>query len=532
MSVMEQITLTILETSDIHGNIFPINYGTNEESPLGLAKIATVIKREKKQKPYVLVVDNGDLIQGTPLTYHYIRFANHKPNPMIKILNCLEYDAGVIGNHEFNYGMKVLNQAVQESVFPWLSCNIVHKSTKEPYFGKPYTIKVFANGLKVAVLGVTTHYIPNWENPSHISELAFEDALQATKKWVGYLRDHEEFDLLVVSYHGGFEKELETGKATEPLTGENQAYDICQTIEGIDVLLTGHQHRTIAADSLNGVTVVQPSFNGKGIGRVIINMEKQGNAWVVCDKKADVILMDEIETDQEIIQLAQEYENSTQKWLDQPIGFIEGDMSIQDPMKVRVEEHPLIEFINKVQMDATGAQISNTALFNNSSRGFSSKVTMRDLVSNYIYPNTLTVLQISGADIKAALEQSATYFQLSSDGRITVNPDFSEPKPQHYNYDMWEGIHYMIDVSEPFGHRIKDLSINGKPIKSDELFEVVMNNYRAGGGGEYTMFKNKPVIKEVQTDMTELLANYFLTHKTIRAEVNHNWKVIGGKYPY
>ncbi|HWO74903.1 MAG TPA: bifunctional UDP-sugar hydrolase/5'-nucleotidase [Bacillus sp. (in: firmicutes)] len=532
MTVREQINLTILETSDVHGNILPINYGTNEETALGLAKIATVIKKEKDPNPYTLVIDNGDLIQGTPLTYHYIRFANQLPNPMIKILNTLQYDAGVIGNHEFNYGMKVLNQAVHESSFPWLSCNIVHKATKEPYFGKPYIIKSFPNGLKVAVLGVTTHYIPNWENPNHISELAFEDALQSTKKWVAYLRDHEQFDVLVVSYHGGFEKEIETGKTTEPLTGENQAYEICQTIQGIDILLTGHQHRTIAVDSLNGVTVVQPSFNGKGLGKITISLEKHGESWVVRDKQADVIMMDDIETDQEIIGLAQEYEENTQKWLDQPIGIIEGDMSIQDPMKVRIEEHPLIEFINKVQMDAADANISNTALFNNSSRGFSSKVTMRDIVSNYIYPNTLTVLQISGDDIKAALEQSATYFQLSSDGRITVNPNFSEPKPQHYNYDMWEGIHYIIDVSEPEGNRIKELTCNGEPIDPAGLYEVVMNNYRAGGGGEYTMFKNKPVIKEVQTDMTELLANYFLKHKTVRAEVNHNWKVVGGNYPH
>ncbi|MET3698194.1 2',3'-cyclic-nucleotide 2'-phosphodiesterase/3'-nucleotidase [Bacillus oleivorans] len=532
MTVSQQINLIILETSDVHGNIFPINYGTNEETPLGLAKIATVIKKEREKNPYTLLIDNGDLIQGTPLTYHYIKFANQQPNPMIKILNSLEYDAAVIGNHEFNYGMKVLNQAVHESAFPWLSCNILHKATKEPYFGKPYIIKSFANGLRVAVLGVTTHYIPNWENPYHISELAFEVALQATKKWVEYLRDHEQFDLLVVSYHGGFEKDLGTGKATEPLTGENQAYEICHSIQGIDVLLTGHQHRTIASESLNGVSVVQPSFNGKGIGKITIKMEKQHDSWAVCHKKAEVIMMDDVETDQDMIRLTYEYEDSTQKWLDQPIGSIEGDMTIHDPMMVRVEEHPLIEFINKVQMEATGAKISNTALFNNSSRGFTSKVTMRDLVSNYVYPNTLTVLQITGADMKAALEQSATYFKLSSDGQIMVNSDFSEPKPQHYNYDMWEGIHYIIDVSEPAGHRIKDLSFNGKPVDPDELYEVVMNNYRAGGGGEYTMFKNKPVIKEIQTDMTELLANYFLTHQTIRAEVNYNWKVVGGRYPH
>ncbi|GAA0324510.1 bifunctional metallophosphatase/5'-nucleotidase [Bacillus carboniphilus] len=530
MSEKNYISLTILETSDVHGNIFPITYGTNEEANLGLAKVATIVKKEKQSTPYTLVIDNGDLIQGTPLTYHFVKFGEQKLNPMIQVLNELQYDAGVIGNHEFNYGMKVLNQAVSESRFPWISCNILHKSTKEPFFGKPYLMKEFEDGPKVAVLGVTTHYIPNWENPNHIKDLYFEDAFQATKKWVEYIREVEQPDLLVVSYHGGFEKDLETGEPTEPLTGENQAYEICSKIQGIDVLLTGHQHRKIAVDSLNGVTVVQPSFNGQGVGKVQIDFMKNTHSWEIMKKRSEVIQLDGIETESHIVELTYSYEEETQKWLDQPIGHIEGDMEIHDPMRVRVEKHPLIEFINKVQMEATGAKISNTALFNNTSKGFTSVVTMRDLVSNYVYPNTLTVIEISGADMKAALEQSASYFQLNSDGTIGVNPSFSEPKPQHYNYDMWDGVEYTIDVSQSIGERITKLEMNGQPIQPHEKYEVVMNNYRAGGGGEYTMFKDKPITKEIQTDMTELLANYFMKHKTVKAEIHRNWEVIGGEY--
>lgn len=526
LTVNEQFSLTILETSDVHGNIYPITYGTNEETPLGLAKVASIIKQEKLKNPNTLIIDNGDLIQGTPLTYHFVKFGVQQRNPMIQILNKLDYDAGVIGNHEFNYGMKVVNQAVSESSFPWLSCNILHKATKEPYFGKPYVIKSFENGPRVAVLGVTTHYIPNWENPSHIKDLYFENAIDATKKWTEYIREVEQPDLLIVSYHGGFERDLESGKPTEPLTGENQAYEMCEMIQGIDVLLTGHQHRTIAIDSLKGVTVIQPSFNGYAVGKVTVELRKSEDSWRVLHKKAEIVKLDQAPADEEVIQLSHEYETETQKWLDQPIGTIEGDMTIKDPLKVRLEEHPLVEFINKVQMEATGATISNTALFNNSSVGFSNSVTMRDLVSNYVYPNTLAVVQISGTDMKAALEQSASYFILTPDGKVGVNPNFCEPKPQHYNYDMWEGIDYIIDISKPIGERVTTLLYEGKPVESGQTFEVVMNNYRAGGGGEYTMFKNKPVVREVQTDMTELLANYFMKHKKVHAEVNHNWKVL------
>ncbi|HEY2420537.1 MAG TPA: metallophosphoesterase, partial [Neobacillus sp.] len=208
---MTTAELVILETSDIHGNVFPINYGNNQETNSGLAKIARLINMEKQKADYTLLIDNGDVIQGTPLTYHYAKFLHDKKNPMIRILNTLQYDAAIIGNHEFNYGLDLLKQAVVESDFPWLSANILDGKTNQPLFGQPYLIKEFANGLRVAVLGVTTHYIPNWENPNHIEGLLFEEALRTTKKWVEFLQENETYDLLVVSYHGGFERDLSSG---------------------------------------------------------------------------------------------------------------------------------------------------------------------------------------------------------------------------------------------------------------------------------------------------------------------------------
>ncbi|HAQ07165.1 MAG TPA: bifunctional metallophosphatase/5'-nucleotidase, partial [Bacillus bacterium] len=167
----EQCKLVILETSDMHGNIFPINYGNNEETSSGFAKISSLLKRELCLSSFTLVIDNGDVLQGTPLTYHYARYLNEKENPLISCLNHLEYDAAVIGNHEFNYGKGLLEKAISQSNFPWLSANILDSKSKQPAFGRPYIIKEFNNGLRVAVLGVTTHYIPNWENPTHIKGL-------------------------------------------------------------------------------------------------------------------------------------------------------------------------------------------------------------------------------------------------------------------------------------------------------------------------------------------------------------------------
>ncbi|RBW69831.1 bifunctional metallophosphatase/5'-nucleotidase [Bacillus taeanensis] len=525
MRFSEQLLITVLVTSDIHGNIYPINYGDNSEVQHGLAKLSSLIKKERKINEHILLLDNGDLIQGTPLTYYYVKYQREKGNPMINVLNVLNYDAAVIGNHEFNYGIDTLNQAVKESSFPWLSANIIDKHKKKPIFGNPYIIKEI-QGIKAAVLGVTTHYIPNWENPHHIEGLIFKDAFQTVKEWVYYIRKHEKPDVLIVSYHGGFERELATGKAIESLTTENQAYDMCKDIDGIDILVTGHQHRSIASE-LNGVTIIQPSFNGQALGKVTLILEKEQDHWIIKNKSAELIeVTEEVETDREISELACECEEQTQTWLDQPIGIVSGDMTVKDILDIRLKDNPLIEFINAVQMDAAGVSISNTALFHNQSPGFKNHITMRDIVSNYVYPNTLKVIRISGQDIKDALEKSATYFIINEKKEIAVNPEFVEPKPQHYNYDMWEGIEYELKISNPIGERVVKLHVNGRPIDLTAEFDVVMNNYRAGGGGDYEMYKDKKVIKEITIDMSELIANYILERKVIHANCNENWKVV------
>ncbi len=517
--------LVILETSDIHGNIFPINYGNNQETNSGIAKIAHLIKQEKQTHDYTILIDNGDIIQGTPLTYHYAKFLFDKKNPMVSILNRLQYDAAVIGNHEFNYGIQLLKNAVEESYFPWLSANILDGKTNQPLFGQPYLIKEFDNGLRIAILGVTTHYIPNWENPSHIEGIQFEDVLETTKKWVQYLQENETYDLLVVSYHGGFERDLLSGEPAESLTGENQGYRLCHEVEGINVLLTGHQHRQIT-ENLNGVTIIQPGFNGQALGKAVIQFHFQDGKWQVIEKFAEIVEVDDTtKAEKDILALAAEFEIQTQNWLDQSIGKIEGDLTVDNAFEVRIQDHPLIEFINQVQMDAADVDLSCTALFHNDSPGFPQHVTMRDIVSNYIYPNTLKVIRIAGQDIKDALEKCATYFIIDENHQLSVNPAFVKPKPQHYNYDMWEGIEYELNIAKPIGARVVKLTYHGEPVNLSNQYDVVMNNYRAGGGGDYEMFKVKPVIKEIQTDMTELLADYFLKRKTITASCNDNWRV-------
>lgn len=530
-------------TSDVHGAIRPIDYNTNNHRPEGLAMLASLITRERENSPELLLIDNGDLLQGSPLASYAAAFTGQKEiHPFISVLNELRYDAAVIGNHEFNYGLPKLRKAVQDSRFPWLSANIVAADEQplvgeqahisgSPAFGPPYVIKTLSSGVKAALLGVTTHYIPNWEQPSHIQGLTFLDALETVRRWVSYIREHEKPDVLVVSYHGGFERDTENGEPTERLTGENQGYAMCMEIEGIDVLLTGHQHRRLAGE-INGVTIVQPGVSGASCGRIVIELEKrEGERWRIIKKEARLLEADSEGNgpNRAVMELTEATEAAAQAWLDQPIGVLEGDLSVDDPMSLRISEHPFMSFVHQVQLEATGAELSSAAFLSEQGGGFSGSITVRDISSNFIYPNTLTVLRLSGRDIKEALEQSARYFALDDKGEIGVNPEYLRPKPQHYNYDMWAGIAYELNIAKPPGSRVTKLERNGQPLDMDREYSVVMNNYRASGGGDYTMFVGKPVTYEGADDMAALVERYIRNHQPLAVLQAGNWRVTASR---
>ena len=279
------------------------------------------------------------------------------------------------------------------------------------------------------------------------------------------------------------------------------------------------------ATKVNGVPVIQPGYRGAYVGEISLQVEKEGDRYVVVNSQAKLHETAGVKADPKVLEMFEELQADVEDWLDTPVGTVVGDMTITDPQQARLVEHPYIEFINKVQMEATGADISGTALFNNEGRGFGSKIAMRDVITNYIYPNTLAVLKISGEDLRLALERVATYF-IVKDGQVQFNPKYIEPKPQYYNYDMYEGIEYTLDFTKPFGERVTRLDYHGAPVKDTDELEVVTNQYRAVGGGNYAMFKPEKIVREVQIDMTELIADYMKKHPVLEATTNQNFKTI------
>ncbi|MFC6275157.1 bifunctional metallophosphatase/5'-nucleotidase [Levilactobacillus tangyuanensis] len=521
--------LTILSTSDTHGYVFPTNYvKKGSHQGFGLARAATVLAQEQaaaKVDGTVLTVENGDFLEGSPLAYYVARVQpDRNPQALMSIYNQIDYDCGILGNHEFNYGQAYLQAAIREAKRPILCANILDHTGK-PEYGQPYKI-IEKDGIKIGVLGLTTQAVYKWEKATNIDGLQFESAFVAAQKYVPILR--EQADVVVVCYHGGFERDLTTGKPNDIHVGENEAYHMLEAIPGIDALVTGHQHRQLATDVFDTPTT-QPGFRGQAIGKIVLDLDRDADGHVtVTHHETELVPTSHAPLDPKVLDAAADLNQAVSHWLDQPLGRIEGDMTFSDPFKARMEETPYIEFIQQVQMATMGADISATALFSDEARGFENPITMRNIMTNYVYPNGLSLLEITGADLKAAIEVSARYFKII-DGEIAVNPAFVHPKRRQYNYDMYEGIDYQLNIAQPFGQRVERLTYHGKPVTPDQPLKIVLNQYRAVGGGHFSMFSADKIIAEGQGAMSEIIADYLQEHPVIQAVANHNFRVVNEK---
>jgi 2',3'-cyclic-nucleotide 2'-phosphodiesterase/3'-nucleotidase len=289
-------------------------------------------------------------------------------------------------------------------------------------------------------------------------------------------------------------------------------------LEGIDILITGHQHRSFTT-IINGTHVVQTAANASEFARITIDFEKVPRIDIQIEKTGDYPV------DTMIEKLGENIEIKTQTGLDVALGRIEGpSLKITDVFAARLHKHPLVSFINQVQREASGADLSACALFNGVV-GFNSEITYRDIVATYVYPNTLVVKKLDGRTLKLFLEKCAEYFSVKDD-EIIVNPAFDDPKPLHFNYDMVDGIDYTIKVSNPIGQRIISMEYQGRPIGENDVFTLVMNNYRAVGGGDFMMAANCETVTEVNRDMVEILAEAISKRKVYTLHHNDNIQVI------
>jgi 2',3'-cyclic-nucleotide 2'-phosphodiesterase (5'-nucleotidase family) len=516
-----RVQVVILSTTDLHGNIYPIDYYTNKPDGRGLAKLATAIKQARKDNPNLLLLDSGDTIQGTPLEYIHNKRNNTPPDPMMLSMNALKYDAMAIGNHEYNFGRAVLEKARREANFPWLSANTYKSGTNETAYD-PYIVKE-VNGVRVGILGLTTPGIPNWENPQNYSGLEFHETVGEAKKWVPVLREKERVDLVVISMHMGIEEDLKTGEQNPSnVPNENAAVTIAREVPGVDVILMGHTHREVPSLFINGVLLTQANYWGKHLARVDVYLEKSGERWRVVAKASRTIPMDErVKPDEEILALAKPYDEETQSWLGRVIGESGAELTAEG---ARFQDSAILDLIQRVQLEAGKADVSMTALFNAQARIPKGPVTVRDIAGLYIYENTLVTIEVTGQQVKDALEHSAKYFLPYVAGKKPS--DLVDDKIPSFNFDIAEGVSYDLDITKPVGSRIQNLRFKGKPVLPTQRLKLVTNNYRVNGGGGYSMYKNAPVVYKSSEEIRELIIDWVERNKTIPAEPTKNWRLL------
>ncbi len=511
------VTITLLSTTDIHGHIEPWDYYTDKPADLGLAKIATLIKQARVEAPHALLLDCGDTIQGTPLAYYFAEKDTSKPNPTIAAFNALHYDAMAVGNHEFNFGEQVMWKAKGESQFPWLAANVAQTYTKGVEHIGSYIIKN-VDGVRIGIVGFVTPGIPRWEIPEHYKGYEFQPIVAAAQRVIPEVR--KQVDLLVVIMHSGLDRDPQNGDAApDQIDNENAAWELADQVPGIDVIFYGHTHREMPELMVHGVLMSQAKNWGQSLARADVEMSRDASGrWLVASKHSTTIAVTrEIVADPEIMKLAKPYQEATQKYLDTPIANSAKELTGQHS---RYEDDPLVDLIHKVQLDAGHADVSMATMFFPDVKMPAGPVTVRQAAALYVYENTLYVVQMTGAQLKDALEHAASFFS------AWPVPEGESIRLPGYNADSAEGVSYVIDLTQPVGQRIRNLTFHGKPLEPAQPLRVAINNYRYTGGGRYSVYQGLRVVYRSPVEIRELMIDYLSRTKNIPSTADGNWKIV------
>ncbi len=549
-----RIRVTVLGTTDSHGNVFNWDYFKNKEyddtahNDIGLAKIATLVRAARKQfrkRGPVLLLDAGDTIQGTPLAYYYARIAPITAggtHPMAAAMNKMDYDAAALGNHEFNYGMDTLRAFQAQLDFPLLGANAVDPATKRPVF-PPYVIKKYrvAKGrkpLKIGILGLVTPGVAIWDKANVQGKVEFPGLVEQAAKYVPELKK-KGCDLVIVSAHSGADTSSSYGDALP--YPENAASLVAEQVPDIDAILVGHAHKEIpqrfVTNTKTGkkVLLCEPYYWGMRLAvmGLTVDWQPRKKKWKLARSHSHLLNSNTAKENGGVARAVRAQHDKVVGYVNAPIGT---STKLLSAARSVVEDVPIIDFVQYVQASAvkaalTGADaslpvLSEAAPFSRTASFPQGQVSVRDVAGLYIYDNTLLGVKITGADVKAYLEFSAAYFKKQTTAgpytiaQLTnaVTPSAPNGTPD-YNFDSIRGLDkpltYRIDVGKDVGSRILDLEYDGVPIDPAAQFVLAVNNYRQSGGGGFPAVKTAPVVWNAQVEIRQLLIDWVTTHHTI-----------------
>jgi 2',3'-cyclic-nucleotide 2'-phosphodiesterase / 3'-nucleotidase len=528
----KEVDVSILATSDVHGRMLPWDYGTDKEDLSGsYAQISSFLKEYRLQHSNVIMVDAGDIIQDNQIE----RFHNVKNHPAILALNTMNYDIMVLGNHEFNFGMPIVDKITSEFKGKSLSANIYYKESGKPYL--PATTIIEKEGIKIGFIGATTPFVPEYENKTgYVSEMNFTMPIPEIKKQIANLKQ-QSVDAIVLIAHMGLDNEN-----NKPGTG---VADIANQLPELDAIIAGHNHQNISEKVINNVVITEPHRYGTVVSIVDLKFDIEGSKKVLKSKKSKTQPVKTYQADPEIEKIYSSYHQQLREIANEVIGQTDKDLVPQQIVygipAVYLEESGLTNLLNTVQLYYSGADVTSVLVDNKKAVLNKGKITRKDIANNYQYTaGETSIFEVTGKDLKDYMEWSAAYFAQVQPNDKNYQYDSVRGASKYMTYDMFGGVKYIIDLSQPVGHRIKNLTLlNGKPITNDMKIKLGMNAYRyemlvkKGGPLEgrrvEPTWNSRTALGDEEGTIRNMVIKYIVDVKKgkITDESNHNWKVIG-----
>lgn len=528
----KEVDISILATSDVHGRMLPWDYGTDKADSSGsYAQISSFLKEYRSLHENVIVVDAGDIIQDNQIE----RFHNVQNHPAIAALNAMHYDIMVLGNHEFNFGMPIVDKVTSEFKGQSLAANIYYKDSGKPYL--PATTIIEKEGIKIGFIGATTPFVPEYENKTgYVNQMEFTMPIPEIKKQIANLKQ-QSVDAIVLVTHMGLDNEN-----NKPGTG---VADVANQLPEIDIIIAGHNHQNISEKVINNVVITEPHRYGTVVSVVDLKFDIDGNKKTLKAKKSQTLPVKTYPADPEIEKIYSPYHQQLREISNQVIGETDKDLVPQEIIHgipaVYLQESGLTNLLNSVQIYYSGADVTAVLVDNKKAILNKGPIARKDIANNYQYTaGETSIFEVTGKDLKDYMEWSAAYFAQVQPTDKNYQYDSVRGASKYMTYDMFGGVKYIIDLSEPVGNRIKNLTLlNGKVITDDMKLKLGMNAYRyemlvkKGGPLEgrrvEPIWNSRTALGDEEGTIRNMTIKYITDVKKgkITDESNNNWKVIG-----
>ncbi len=544
------VKIKVIETSDVHGHFFP--YDFMEKKPIRgtLSRANTYIKQQRKKygEDHFLLIDNGDILQGQPCVYWSNYVMPEDENLAATVINYMKYDAETVGNHDIEPGHKVYDKWIREVRCPLLGANIVKEEYKNAeanpehiYTGlKPYSVH-YKDGVKIVVIGMLTPAIPNWLNKSIWKGLEFEEMTSCAKKWIKYVKETEKPDLIFGLFHSGLDGGINT-----PEYEENATESVAREVPGFDIIFFGHDHQVhnmwVTNKEGKRVLCVDPSCYVANVAEAEITLTYKKGELTKKEIKGNIVSVLDEKIDEQMINDFQPTIDKVKDYVNTKIGYFKHPIYTRESF---FGNSAFTDLIHNLQMSISKADISFNAPLAFDTTIDAGEVTQADMFKLYRFENLLFVLRMTGEEIRKHLEFSydmwCNTMTSPEDHALRLNDDAKEDQQrtgfQYYtfNFDSACGIDYVVDLTQPDGQKVKILQMsNGEPFDENKWYKVVMNSYRANGGGEL-LTRGAGIPKDSLESRvlfhTDLDQRHYLTEEikrlgTIDPQKNNNWKFV------